>query len=473
LRCPLVSSSHEKSTCDVFYIINMAESEAQEVGLSFGGYDEEFINAVEDDLQCTICHLPLKDPMLTKCGHRCCKKCLDEHFKRLEVNNESLYCPVDRNTLIRDKDVFGDKATERKILSLVIKCPSEGCSWMGELRNKEIHLASCNFKLISCSNENCEMKVSRKDLEEHATKKCQWRTVDCDHCHELYPECQMELHIKNCKKFPVQCSDCELEMQQEELPDHIQNNCPRTVIQCPYYYIGCNVEVQRGKVDFHLESAAKVHLDLACVKLNKNNEEFQEVTKRLEAKIDALEKQVEEKWNFQQQSMKDLSVKLNREVLKLKEEPPPFVWKISGFNRLFKSAKKGINTDVESSPFFTGPVGYKLCVSIYPNGYGDGKNTHFSVYICLLKGKYDAILPWPFTKTVTFTLIDQQENELNANNFAMFFTPNPANASFARPVQDCNDEWGFCRFISHEQLRSRRYIVDDTLFLKVQCTSPD
>ena len=47
--------------------------------------------------------------------------------------------------------------------------------------------------LISCSNENCEMKVLRKDLEEHSTKKCQWRTVDCDHCHELYPECQMEV----------------------------------------------------------------------------------------------------------------------------------------------------------------------------------------------------------------------------------------------------------------------------------------
>ena len=72
----------KKDKCDGFYIINIAESEAQEVGLSLGGYDEEFINAFEDDLQCTICHLPLKDPMLTKCGHRCCKKCLDEHFKR-------------------------------------------------------------------------------------------------------------------------------------------------------------------------------------------------------------------------------------------------------------------------------------------------------------------------------------------------------------------------------------------------------
>ena len=47
-----------------------------------GGYDDEFVNAVEDDLQCSICHLPLKDPMQTKCGHRCCKTCLYEHFKR-------------------------------------------------------------------------------------------------------------------------------------------------------------------------------------------------------------------------------------------------------------------------------------------------------------------------------------------------------------------------------------------------------
>ena len=47
-----------------------------------GGYDDEFVNAVEDDLQCSICHLPLKYPVQTKCGHRFCETCLDEHFKR-------------------------------------------------------------------------------------------------------------------------------------------------------------------------------------------------------------------------------------------------------------------------------------------------------------------------------------------------------------------------------------------------------
>ena len=36
------------------------------------------------------------------------------------------------------QDVFPDKATERKILSFTIKCPSEGCEWTGELRSKEV-----------------------------------------------------------------------------------------------------------------------------------------------------------------------------------------------------------------------------------------------------------------------------------------------------------------------------------------------
>ena len=36
------------------------------------------------------------------------------------------------------KDIFPDKATERKILSFTIKCSSEGCEWTGELREKEV-----------------------------------------------------------------------------------------------------------------------------------------------------------------------------------------------------------------------------------------------------------------------------------------------------------------------------------------------
>ena len=49
----------------------------------------------------------------------------------------------------------------------------------------------------------------------------------------------------------------------------------------------------------HLESATRQHLDLTCVKLNKNQEEFKEVTRKLEAEVETLEQQVQTKWNRQ------------------------------------------------------------------------------------------------------------------------------------------------------------------------------
>ena len=61
----------------------MAESTINEY-LPPSGYEEDFVNTVEEDFQCLICHLPLKEPVLTRCGHRFCKECLEEHNRRYE-----------------------------------------------------------------------------------------------------------------------------------------------------------------------------------------------------------------------------------------------------------------------------------------------------------------------------------------------------------------------------------------------------
>ena len=60
----------------------MAEARSNPPAL--GGYDDEFVDAVEEDWHCVICQLPLKQPILTKCGHRFCTQCLNGHFERLE-----------------------------------------------------------------------------------------------------------------------------------------------------------------------------------------------------------------------------------------------------------------------------------------------------------------------------------------------------------------------------------------------------
>ena len=63
----------------------MAEARANS---SLGGYDEDFVDDVEDEWNCPICELPLKEAVQTGvCGHRFCRQCLDEHFMRLAFQN--------------------------------------------------------------------------------------------------------------------------------------------------------------------------------------------------------------------------------------------------------------------------------------------------------------------------------------------------------------------------------------------------
>lgn len=61
------------------------------------GYDEVFVSLVDDDLQCSICQSTLRDPVLTRCGHRFCKDCLGRYISRFVFSSE--YERITLNTL--------------------------------------------------------------------------------------------------------------------------------------------------------------------------------------------------------------------------------------------------------------------------------------------------------------------------------------------------------------------------------------
>ena len=46
------------------------------------GHDEQFVDPPDEDLNCIICLLPSKEPVLTRCGHRFCRQCLEEYMRR-------------------------------------------------------------------------------------------------------------------------------------------------------------------------------------------------------------------------------------------------------------------------------------------------------------------------------------------------------------------------------------------------------
>ncbi|KAL5491317.1 hypothetical protein EMCRGX_G016580 [Ephydatia muelleri] len=75
------------------------------------------------------------------------------------------------------------------------------------------------------------------------------------------------------------------------------------------------------------------------------------------------------------------------------------VWKIDDFARR-KEAVDGVTMSLYSIPFYTSRHGYKMCARVYLNGDGMGKGTHLSFFFVVMKGPFDALLPWPFKQKI-------------------------------------------------------------------------
>ena len=110
---------------------------------------------------------------------------------------------------------------------------------------------------------------------------------------------------------------------------------------------------------------------------------------------------------------------------------------------------------------------------VYPSELGNAAGTHMSAYIVILKGKFDAILPWLFEKKISFTVVDRQESMAERQNITQSTTIPTTSVNGQRPKSDQNGGYGFAKFTSHEMLKMRKYICDDTLFLQVDVTDDE
>ncbi|CAH3128142.1 unnamed protein product [Pocillopora meandrina] len=144
------------------------------------GYDEDFVEAVDQDLQCLICHLPLKEPIQTRCGHRVFKDCLEEYIRRY-------------------------KFMINKILLIMDPCGTNEYSF--------------NF----AKSRRCSTNISIPFVREFI---------------------------------------------------HFEDECPPSIISCPYALMGCQMKIQRQAAESHLESATRVHLDLVSVNLRETEVKY-------------------------------------------------------------------------------------------------------------------------------------------------------------------------------------------------------
>ena len=151
---------------------------------------------------------------------------------------------------------------------------------------------------------------------------------------------------------------------------------------------------------------------------------------------------------------------------------PPFVWKIPNFQAVYHRAVTGEQEVVTSEPFYLFRCGYRLKIKMRPNGGASNRqlNTKFkgkflSLYVIVVPGDYDWMLPWPFTEGVRVTLIDQnprqdlREDISKVVDFKL--------GQVLRPLKDDDVGLGIGSFVEQNVLQTRFYLYNNTMFIMV------
>lgn len=161
---------------------------------------------------------------------------------------------------------------------------------------------------------------------------------------------------------------------------------------------------------------------------------------------------------------------------------PQLSWKIPNITEALKATTTYGIKALQSDPSYSSAKGYKLKVSFYPRGSKSRKRGYVSVFLIIMKGEYDDILPWPFRHKVIFTLIDQQQNPEKRRNIVRELVPDESDKwfakSYARPTQDENPRVGIYSFapidtfLCHITDFTRCFVLDDSLLLEVKVIPP-
>ena len=136
------------------------------------------------------------------------------------------------------------------------------------------------------------------------------------------------------------------------------------------------------------------------------------------------------------------------------------------------STYKKNNDEWYSSPFYTGPGGYKMCINVSANGIGSGAGTHVSVYVYLMRGEYDSRLVWPFRGDITIQLVNHNNDQDHHEKIVPFSDAAVASGASNRVTAgERGGTWGYTTFIPHtvveSSTRTRRYIFNNRLTFRV------
>ena len=145
------------------------------------------------------------------------------------------------------------------------------------------------------------------------------------------------------------------------------------------------------------------------------------------------------------------------------------------------SKRQRSNEECISEPFYSHENGYKLSLLVYPNGRDKWKNKYISLFVHLMKGENDTILPFPFRGDLLVQIVNQRDTKSHAERLIEFNEKTDPKGEYGARLTGLTGllsgrqyrGFGFPNFLSHQFLefdesRNTQYVSDDdTLHVRI------
>ena len=354
---------------------------------------------------------------------------------------------------------------EREINSLHIYCTNKekGCEWQGELNDINDHLGNskgCQFEEVKCSNE-CGKMIQRQYLTSHVETECPRHKVNChDTGEHQFIEGQ---HKEECPKLPLPCPNkCEVgSVPREDMKAH-RKECPLEMIYCEYYSVGCEDRMARKDGERHNKENLEEHLTMTNYELTVTKAQLAATLKQMTNLTAIL---MNAQWGphiaANRASIRSVHLNSSAKMLRCGNQICPVTIQISKY-----SVKKKDEIEWFSYPFYTHNKGYKMYLCVDAAGHGDGRGTHLSVFLYLMKGPHDDELTWPLRGEFEIKLLNQISDSEHHSSTVCYGHDTPDNC-----LKREGEGWREQEFITNKRLNkgtSRcQFLKDDCLFLQV------
>ncbi|XP_071807096.1 TNF receptor-associated factor 3-like [Asterias amurensis] len=435
---------------------------------------------------------------------------LDEHVQQ-ECEYEMIQC-IHRSKgctagILRHKFA---QHLEDECLFRRVKCQFCGTELMAN--EQESHEKKCRELMVSCPNKCGTTMVHKDKIDEHITTSCPLTAVECLFkrygCNFSQQRKMMDDHMQEAQAYHLTLVTQHI-IQMDSMLSAMSRKVDAITVGNQMHSLDIssggfkqlpqrnekqirdlqrNIAPRLEKIDMLEDRMNQMAKQTTVMALQESLKPVQNKYEQFQSKLQELEQQVAGRSSSgpEVSLMSGSAVSASRitamenqmgmhavriaehdlrfQVMETANFEGTLLWKIKDFSRRKRDADNGKTLSLYSQPFYTSRYGYKMCARVYLNGDGMGKGTHVSLFFVVMRGDYDALLPWPFSPKVTLILMDQDKGRRHLTDS---FRPDPSSSSFQRPTNEMNIASGCPLFVSQSVLSDVAYVKDNVMFIKV------